>query len=209
MSTVGFLSRPEPSRAEARQAPNVRVALLGRPGQAEVEQRLEMLRACLYLYLAETPPVGLGVMTARSIAAGSVIVADEDGTLYGRALSLAEAQAHGWERAHDLFQIGPDLFLPPRGCFDDLFNHSCEPSGGWRLTELGAQFVAIRDLDAGEEITYDYSCHILSPDERMVCSCKKPSCRSVIGSFWTLPPLLQTRYRKLDVVSPAVAASTP
>ena len=169
----------------------------------EPARYLAMLRSCPYLYVAETPPFGVGVRTARPIAAGSVIVADEDGTLAGRAVPLAEALAQGWDRARDLFQIGPDLFLPPRGCFDDLFNHSCDPSGGWRLTERGARFVAIRDLTAGDEITYDYACHLLSPDERMPCVCGAAVCRGVVGPFWTLPPALQARYRALDVVSPA------
>ena len=100
--------------------------------------------------ISATPAPGLGVFTARPVAAGAVIVADEDGTLRRRALPLAAALAQGWDRAHDLFQIDHDLFLPPRGCFDDLFNHSCEPSGGWRLTGRARDFVAIRDLAAGE-----------------------------------------------------------
>lgn len=172
----------------------------------QARRHLAMLRSCLYLYLAETPPLGIGVITARPIARGSVIVADEDGTLRERALSLAEALAQGWDRARDLFQIGPDLFLPPRGCFDDLFNHSCEPSGGWQITERGARFVAIRDLLAGDEVTYDYACHLVSPDERMECACGTPGCRGVVGPFWTLPPDLQERYRALNIISPALAA---
>jgi hypothetical protein len=168
---------------------------------------LAMLRSCVYLYLAETPPMGLGVLTARPIAAGTVIVADEDGSLWGRAVSLAEALAQGWDRDHDLFQIGPDLFLPPRGCLDDLFNHSCDPSGGWQLTPRGARFLAIRDLAAGEQLTYDYSCHLLSSDERMACSCGSLACRGLIGPFWTLPPPAQRRYRELGVVSPTLLAT--
>ena len=177
---------------------------LARPGPGEVARRLALLRSCLYLYLAETPPIGLGVLTARPIAAGTVIVADEDGTLYRRALPLAEAIRQGWNREHDLFQLGPDLFLPPRGCFDDLFNHACDPTGGWQLTAHGARFVAIRDLTAGEELTYDYSCHLLGPEEQMVCHCGAAACRGLIGPFSSLPLDLQRRYRELGIVSSAL-----
>lgn len=170
----------------------------------EVVERLTLLRSCLYLYLAETPPMGLGVCTARAVPAGAVLVADEDGTLYRRALNLGEAEAQGWDRAHDLFQLGPDLFLPPRGCFDDLFNHSCDPSGGWQLTAGGARFVAIRDLAAGEQLTYDYSCHLLGPDEHMVCQCGAAACRGLVGPFAGLAPALQRRYRALGVVAPTL-----
>ena len=108
-----------------------------------------MLIGCPYLYVGDAGGRGLGIFTARPIAAGTVLVADEDGTLRGRALPLATALAQGWDRERDLFQLDHDLFLPPRGCFDDLFNHSCEPSGGWRVTDRGARFLAIRDLVAG------------------------------------------------------------
>jgi hypothetical protein len=189
-----------------REAAPAAVPLPRAPGRPEPRRCLAMLVACPYLYVAPTPRTGMGVFTARSVPAGTVIVADEDGTLQERALPLAEALAQGWDRAHDLFQIGHDLFLPPRGCFDDLFNHSCEPSGGWRVTPAGAKFLAIRDLVAGAEITYDYSCHLLDPGERMVCACGTASCRAVIGPFRELPRALQARYRQLGVVAPAVAA---
>lgn len=179
------------------------VASLRPPRQEpdEAAARLALLRSCLYLYVGETPPIGLGVFTARAVRAGAVLVADEDGTLHARAMPLAEAIARGWNRERDLFQLGPDLFLPPRGCFDDLFNHSCDPSCGWRLTPRGARFVAIRDLAAGEQLTYDYSCHLLGSDEHMVCHCGAPACRGIVGPFAELPPCLQRRYRSLGIVA--------
>ena len=108
------------------------------PGHgAEPRRRLAMLVGCPYLFVGDAGGRGLGIFTARPIAAGTVLVADEDGSLRGRALPLAAALAQGWDRQRDLFQLDHDLFLPPRGCFDDLFNHSCEPSGGWRVTAAG------------------------------------------------------------------------
>jgi uncharacterized protein len=166
---------------------------------------LTMLVAAPYLFVGTVSGVGFGVFTARAVRAGAVIVADEDGTLRRRAMPLAQALARGWDRSRDLFQLDHDLFLPPRGCFDDLFNHSCEPSGGWRLTERGARFLAIRDLAGGEELTYDYSCHLLSDDEWLDCACGTASCRGRVGPFWTLPPPLQRRYLGLGVVAPALA----
>lgn len=194
--------------SELREASAVSLLDRRRPGPSRPEayRYLEALIACPYLYLGQTARTGLGVFTARPISKGAVIVADEDGTLHRRALPLAAALAQGWDQAHDLFQIGHDLFLPPRGCFDDLFNHSCEPSGGWRLTQSGARFLAIRDLTVGDELTYDYSCHLLGPDERMTCACGTRACRGVIGPFHDLPGPLCAHYRRLGVVSPALAA---
>lgn len=170
---------------------------------------LAMLSACPYLFVGDAGGCGLGVFTARPIPAGSAIVADEDGTLPQRACTLAAAVAQGWDRLHDLFQLDHDLFLPPRGCFDDLFNHSCAPSGGWRVAARGARFVAIRDIGAGEELTYDYSCHLLGGGEEMVCACETSACRGVIGPFRQLPEPLQRRYRRLGIVSPALLRRSP
>jgi SET domain-containing protein len=171
---------------------------------AESRRRLAMLVDCPYLFVGDAGNRGLGVFTARPIASGAAIVSDEDGSLRQRAVPLATALAQGWDRARELFQLDHDLFLPPRGCFDDLFNHSCEPSGGWYLTDAGARFLAIRDLAAGDELTYDYSCHLLSRDEQMACACETASCRGLIGPFATLPPALRRHYRRLGVVSTAV-----
>jgi hypothetical protein len=173
----------------------------------EPRRRLALLTACPYLYVGEAGTKGLGVFTARGVAAGAVLVADEDGTLRSRALPLAAALAQGWDRQRDLFQLDHDLFLPPRGCFDDLFNHSCAPSGGWMITGPGARFVAIRDLAAGEELTYDYSCHLLGRDELMACACGSATCRRVIGPFHLLPAWLRRYYLDLGVVSAAVQRS--
>ena len=163
-----------------------------------------MLAGCPYLFVGDAGRRGLGVFTARPVAAGTVLVADEDGSLFGRAMPLADAMAQGWDRARELFQLDHDLFLPPRGCFDDLFNHSCAPSGGWRVTALGARFIAVRDLAAGDELTYDYSCHLLGRDEQMACACETPSCRGLIGPFESLPARLQRHYLRLGVVTRAV-----
>jgi uncharacterized protein len=63
-------------------------------------------------------------------------------------------------------------------------NHSCEPTMGIR----GAlTFVALRDLDVGDELTFDYS--ITEDDARwyMECTCGSSSCRKTIRSIHFLP----------------------
>ena len=177
------------------------------PTVLEPRRRLALLTACPYLFVGDAGAKGLGIFTARPLRAGDVVVCDEDGSLWRRALPLAAALAQGWDRRRELFQLDADLFLPPRGSFDDLFNHACDPSGGWQITPQGARFIAIRDLATGEELTYDYACHLLSRDEQMVCACGCASCRGTIGPFETLPTGLQRRYLKLGVVSAAVLRS--
>ena len=54
--------------------------------------------------------------------------------------------------------------------------------------------VAMRDLEAGEEITFDYAMCDGSDDDEFVCGCEAEHCRGLItGADW-LKPELQQRY---------------
>src|SRR5262245_16254096 len=79
----------------------------------------------------------------------------------------------------------------------DYFNHSCDPTCGFK----GQLFlVAMRDIGAGEEVTFDYAM-VLSPLAGntvafdMACRCNAPNCRRrITGNDWRIPELRQ-RYR--------------
>jgi hypothetical protein len=69
----------------------------------------------------------------------------------------------------------------------DYVNHSCDPNSG-----LSGQItlVAMRDIQPGEEITYDYAMSDGSPYDEFSCSCGSPHCRGhVSGEDWRLPDL--------------------
>ena len=70
-------------------------------------------------------------------------------------------------------------------------NHSCEPNVGF----LGnIVLVAMRDIEAGEELTTDYAMFD-DHDDAMTCRCGAASCRGrVTGKDWQRPDL-QERYR--------------
>ena len=71
-----------------------------------------------------------------------------------------------------------------------FINHSCEPNVGFAGNIV---LVAMRDIQAGEELTTDYALFNDS-DESMRCSCGTPSCRGVIsGRDWGRPEL-QRKY---------------
>ncbi len=87
----------------------------------------------------------------------------------------------------DPLQIGQDKYLE----LDKpsvLFNHSCQPNAG--LKDKSTLF-ALRDIEKGEEITYDYSTTI---DEAFWCKCRAKRCRGVIYDFFALPPRIQHYY---------------
>jgi hypothetical protein len=81
------------------------------------------------------------------------------------------------------------------------FNHSCDPNCG--LTNL-QDLHAIRTIEAGEELTYDYSLNARGIYFwwHMACRCKcgAKNCRGVVGNIATLPMDLYERYTRIGIV---------
>ena len=74
----------------------------------------------------------------------------------------------------------------------DFFNHSCNPNAG-----INGQIflVAMREIEPGEEITFDYAfCELDKPPFK--CHCGSQNCRKIIKPLdWKLPRL-QRKYGK-------------
>ncbi len=77
-------------------------------------------------------------------------------------------------------------------------NHSCDPNS-WFVDDYA--IVARRDINAGEEVTYDYSfaeIPAVDSDKPWVrkwdCNCGADDCRGRIGSADLLNPVLLKRY---------------
>lgn len=106
------------------------------------------------------------------------------------------------ERTPHTLQIGANdhLFVDPPVRY---INHSCEPNMGVKSNEQGLiDFVAMRDIEEGEELCFDYamtedSLHELESEstERIVCACGAPTCRGEIGHYASLPHEVKARYQ--------------
>jgi SET domain-containing protein len=81
-------------------------------------------------------------------------------------------------------QVGSDKYVGeisgPKE-IDDYLNHSCEPN--CHIVSLDPGFIyllASRDIQIGEEITFDYSVTMKDDSWEMTCNCGTSSCRKVI-----------------------------
>jgi uncharacterized protein len=85
-------------------------------------------------------------------------------------------------------QVEEDLYLVTRVLgAGDHFNHSCEPNAG-----LNGQIavVAMRDIELGEEVTFDYATCDSSDYDEFICACGAVNCRGqVTGDDWKMPEL--------------------
>jgi hypothetical protein len=90
-------------------------------------------------------------------------------------------------------QVEEDRYLVSHSTNDpaDYFNHCCEPNAG-----LAGQIalVALRDIEPGEEVCFDYAMSDASSYDEFECECGQPTCRKLVtGNDWMLPDL-QGRY---------------
>lgn len=73
----------------------------------------------------------------------------------------------------------------------DYFNHSCEPNAGWK----GQIFlVAMRDIEANEEIFFDYATVVSLEGYGFPCLCGAPGCRRQVTCHDWMIPELQKKY---------------
>lgn len=141
--------------------------------------------------------LGLGVFAAQDIAAGQPIL-----DFQGPIINFAENYAKGEKMANPL-QIDHDLYidLEPPGL---LINHSCNPNTG---IIRDRSLIALQNIDAGDELFYDYSTTMDEDCWTMKCLCDEPNCRGTVTDFKYLPSHTQQIYLKRGIVQQFIARS--
>jgi uncharacterized protein len=136
--------------------------------------------------------IGKGIFAKETVRKDEVVLDFSTGP--GKYLSTKEAAAYEKKGNHFIIQVEDESYLvategPERV---DFINHSCEPNCGirGRLT-----VVAMRDIEAGEEITFDYAMTESWPWYKMVCLCGTAACRHIVtGRDWS-SPAIQRKYK--------------
>jgi SET domain-containing protein len=80
-----------------------------------------------------------------------------------------------------LFGLGDGSMVIDGHCMAMFINHSCDPNCETREIRGRVWIKAIRDIDPGEEITYDY-CLYDGGDDEAVCNCGAKKCRGTMYS---------------------------
>lgn len=150
------------------------------------------------LEVGDTKLCGKGIFTIDKISAGETLI-----VMGGYIIDIE------MENNLDSFQIDKPIeiseefsFCPMRPSDMALMpqhyvNHSCEPNAGFK----GSNFmVAMRDINMGEEILYDYAMIIASNSKsvnyfKMECLCGSKYCRKIIDEEGWKKPELQRKYK--------------
>ena len=131
---------------------------------------------------------GFGSFAIQTIPAGSIVA-----TFGGSIITRSDFQKFPAEQRSRSIQINTDLFVlgPETREPGDSINHSCSPNCGMRNA---TQLITMRDVAAGEELSYDYAMSDSCDYDEFDCGCGAPDCRKrVTGNDWQISKL-QAQY---------------
>lgn len=135
---------------------------------------------------------GTGVFALRAFRVGDVILTLDD---QREVREEAPIDPDRGELACHVDYVGAGrlvLAQPP----ERHINHSCAPNAySWTIGGR-RHAIALREIEPGDEITYDYSINS-HWDTEWPCTCGTRGCRQRIASFFRLPEELQRRYLPL------------
>jgi len=137
--------------------------------------------------------MGLAVFATDYIKAGSRIAVFEGETYKANnALALPEIM-----RDHAI-QTGPKTYVFGYNGLAHRLCHSCQPNCGIRnYTEI----FAAQDIEAGEQLTWDYRCSENSTWVLDKCLCGSKGCTGSVKNFDSLPLDMKKDYLKRHMVS--------
>jgi uncharacterized protein len=134
----------------------------------------------------DTGKIGKGLYANEDIKKGEIIADWKGGKIYE-----AEKCSKLPQPIRDYaIQFEEHKWIDTNG-IGHFFNHSCEPNCGIKGK---FQIVAMRDINKGEWLTYDYEMTEDS-DWTMKCECGSKSCRKIIGAFKNMPNNLRVKYK--------------
>ncbi len=145
------------------------------------------------VYTADSPIHGTGVFSSARFWPGEVVLKIDDSRVVTDANPLVPKKGEE-ERHCDYLADGKVVLMQPPERF---INHRCDPNTYIRTIAGDRHVVALRDIQPGDEITYDY-CVNGDGDTEWSCACGSPACRKRhMSGFFHLPEDVQARYLAL------------
>ena len=135
-----------------------------------------------------TPGKGSGSSAISKISKGEIVA-----SFGGNVINQSELTNYSADRVSRSLQLNRDTYLlsgvvPEAG---DMINHSCEPNCGIAGT---SSVKALREIEVGEELTFDYAMSDSSKYDEFNCACGKDKCREKITGLDWQKKDLQIKY---------------
>ncbi len=133
---------------------------------------------------------GRGLFATKNISKGETIL-----MISGHIITQDNVDQRSEKEANNALQINEDLYLELEEP-SVLVNHSCNPNAGIKEDKF---LIAIKDISAGEEISWDYSTSV-DTGWTMPCHCEEKECRKIVEDFESLPNKVQQKYMQQEIV---------
>ena len=148
-------------------------------------------------------PVAVGAAGRGSIAVEPIDAGEVVAAFGGRCITRDEFDLLPVGQQVRSIQIEERLFLagPVEPEPADFINHSCDPNCGMSGSTV---LIALRDIDVGEALSYDYATSDGCDYDEFECACGSVNCRGKVSGYDWMLPELQIRYR--GYFSPYLAA---
>jgi hypothetical protein len=95
-------------------------------------------------------------------------------------------------------QTGEDKHIILSPLYLEFVNHSCEPNCFFDTTKF--QFIALKDIERGEEFTFFYPSTEWDMEETFECQCQTPSCLGEIKGANYMSDVQLANYRFSDYI---------
>lgn len=140
---------------------------------------------------------GKGLFAKIDIQPGTIlckVTTKEKELTLVQTILLKDKESHAIQVDYDKYFLCEPPFL--------YSNHSCNPNCA---INANLEMMAIKKINADEELFWDYSTSMLERHWTMQCACGEKNCRGIIQDFDMLPKPLQEKYLQHNIVLPFIA----
>lgn len=143
------------------------------------------------LKLDQNGDIGRSVWAQENIEEGEIIASFRGHKYSAKKLSDIPNTSPVYARDH-VVQIGEELYVHGKNGLAECINHSCSPNCGIKEMQ---NIVAMRNIEQGEQITWDYEMTEDSDWCMENCQCDSPECRHTIRGYSHMPSEVRDRYK--------------
>ncbi|KAK8390288.1 hypothetical protein O3P69_010163 [Scylla paramamosain] len=143
-------------------------------------------RTCLQRFM--TPDKGWGIRTTEAIKAGTFILEYVGEVVSEKEFKIRMQTRYANDTHHYCLNLDRGMVIDGHRMGGDcrFVNHSCDPNCEMQKWYVNGQYrmalFALKDIELGTELTYDYNFSLFNPAEGQECKCGSDNCRGVIGA---------------------------
>lgn len=136
---------------------------------------------------------GFGVFAKVTIPANEPIM-EFTGTIVPKDKTILDPATY--------LQIGGNRVMGPSGSIDDYINHSCDPNCFVHIVGNRAILYSLYVINAGMELTFDYSTSSTDTLQEwsMECKCNSYKCRNIISGYQYLSDERKKEYENKGMI---------